>query len=96
TLAVSRAVASINILSEYTLPFLRKGGSSIYFKGPDCLEETKKSREALQILGGKLKEVHKVNVPGVEGERFLLEVIKVEMTPRKYPRRPGMPKKRPL
>lgn len=95
-LSVSRAVASINILSEYTIPFLHKGGSSIYFKGPDYLEESNEGLEALEILGGKLKEVYKVNVPGVEGERYLVEVTKVEITPAKYPRRPGMPKKRPL
>ncbi len=95
-LAVSRAVASINTLSEYTIPFLSKGGSVVYFKGPDYQQEMEEAIEAVEKLGGKFEEIHKVNIPNIKGERFLIEVKKVGMTPPKYPRRPGIPKKRPL
>jgi len=94
--AVSRAVASINTLSEYTIPFLKNEGSVVYFKGPDYEEEIEEGIDAVEKLGGKIEEIHKVNIPNVKGERYLIEVKKVEMTPSKYPRRPGIPKKRPL
>ncbi len=95
-LAVSRAVASINTLSEYTIPFLRNEGSVVYFKGPEYKEEIEEGLEAVGKLGGKIEKIHKVNIPKVKGERYLIEVKKVEITPSKYPRRPGIPKKRPL
>ena len=93
---VSRAVAPLNILSEYTLPFLRLGGKAVYFKGPDCQKEVDEAEKAIELLGGKLKAVHQVEVPGLEGERYLLEIEKVQASPARYPRKAGMPKKRPL
>lgn len=95
-LAVSRAVAPINILSEYTIPFVIKGGSIVYFKGPDYELEIKEGLNAIEILGGKLEGIHQVNIPNIKVERFLVELKKAETTPARYPRRPGIPKKRPL
>lgn len=51
---------------------------------------------AVETLGGEITAIHKVQVPNLKGERFLLEISKVKETPSKYPRRPGIPKKRPL
>ncbi|MFI5358690.1 MAG: 16S rRNA (guanine(527)-N(7))-methyltransferase RsmG [Halanaerobiales bacterium] len=93
---VSRAVAPLNILSEYTLPFLRTGGKAVYFKGPDYQEELQEGEKAIEILGGRLKVIHKVKIPGLEVGRYLLEIEKVEETPARYPRKAGIPKKRPL
>lgn len=95
-LATSRAVAPINVLAEYTIPFVFKGGSIVYFKGPDYQQELDEAKEAMKLLGSRLEAIHKVNIPKVKGERYLVELVKVDITPSKYPRRPGMPKKRPL
>lgn len=93
---VSRAVAPINVLSEYTIPFIFQGGKVVFFKGPDYQKEIEEGQKAIETLGGKITNIHKVNIPNIEGNRFLLEVEKVKETPGKYPRRPGIPKKRPL
>lgn len=93
---VSRAVAPLNILSEYTIPFLRLGAKAVYFKGPDYQEELQQGEKAIKLLGGKLKAIHQVEIPDLEVERYLLEIDKVQVTPAKYPRKAGRPKKRPL
>ncbi|NLJ83901.1 MAG: 16S rRNA (guanine(527)-N(7))-methyltransferase RsmG [Halanaerobiaceae bacterium] len=93
---VSRAVAPVNILSEFTLPFLQPGGKAVYFKGPDYQEELEQGEKAVILLGGRLNTVHQVKIPGLEVERFLIEIEKVEKTPDRYPRKAGIPKKRPL
>lgn len=93
---VSRAVASINILSEYTIPFSVVGGKIIFFKGPDYQKEIDEGLKAVEIMGGEITNIFNVEVPGVQGERFLVEITKIKETPGKYPRKPGLPKKRPL
>lgn len=95
-LVVSRAVAPINVLSEYTIPFASPSGKIVYYKGPDYREELKKAEKALEILGGKIIEIKEVKIKSIKGERYLIIVEKNKNTPDKYPRRPGMPKKRPL
>ncbi|MFW6022836.1 MAG: 16S rRNA (guanine(527)-N(7))-methyltransferase RsmG [Halanaerobiaceae bacterium] len=95
-MSVSRAVASINILCEYTIPFVKIGGKAVYFKGPDYEKEIEEAEKAAKTLGGKITNTYQVNIPGIEGERYLVNIDKIKKTPSKYPRRPGMPKKRPL
>lgn len=93
---VSRAVAPLNILSEYTLPFAREGGSVALYKGPDFQVELEEAKRAISLLGGELMEVKEVKVPDLKGERYIIFLKKVTGTPSKYPRRAGIPKKRPL
>ena len=94
--ATSRAVASLNILLEYTVPFLKIGGTAYLYKGPEYEAEINEAQNALEVLGAEVKDAVELNVPGLEAERYLLIIEKTRKTPQKYPRRPGMPKKRPL
>lgn len=92
----SRAVASTNILVEYTIPFLRKGGSAFLYKGPEYKKELDEAENALKILGTEIKKIVELDVPGLDAERYLIILEKTEKTPKKYPRRAGIPNKRPL
>ncbi len=94
--AVSRAVASLRILAEYCLPFLKVGGLFICQKGPKGREEIREAREALRVLGGEVAEVREIVLPGAGEKRLLISLRKSRPTPIKYPRRSGVPKKRPL
>jgi 16S rRNA (guanine527-N7)-methyltransferase len=95
--AVARAVASLQVLVEYCLPFCGVGGRFIAQKSTAGLEdELAAAGEAIQVLGGCLREVKPIKLPGLEPERCLVAIDKVGSTPAKYPRRPGMPVKRPL
>lgn len=95
-IVLARAVADMAVLVEYCLPLCRKGGYLIAQKGADIEAELKAAEEAIQLLGGKLREVKLLQLPGLRDPRALVLVEKVAPTPPKYPRRPGMPKKRPL
>lgn len=96
SLAVARAVAPLPVLLEYSLPFLKIGGFFIAYKGPKLMEELKESERALSILGGKILEVKEAILPFVEEKRMFLFVFKERETPQNYPRRAGIPSKRPL
>lgn len=89
-LAVSRAVAKLNVLCEYCLPLVKVGGLFIAQKGPDIDKELKMAMSAIDILGGNLKDRLKVD------SGFLVVIEKVKPTPAKYPRHAGMPAKKPL
>ena len=95
-LAVSRAVAQLNILSEYCLPFAKLSGSFVAFKGGSCEEEVQNAEHAIQSLGGKLKAVHTFSLPMNGGSRSLVEIEKVQPTSDKYPRNNGKIKSKPL
>ncbi|ADQ15789.1 16S rRNA (guanine(527)-N(7))-methyltransferase RsmG [Halanaerobium hydrogeniformans] len=92
----SRAVASLNILLEYTVPFLKLGGTAFLYKGPEYKKEIEDAENALDILGSQIKDTIKLDVPGLEAERYLLVIEKMQKTAPKYPRRAGIPNKRPL
>ena len=89
-LCVSRAVAQMNVLCEYCLPFVKTGGLFIAQKGPDIENELKVAASAIKILGGHIKDNIKVD------SGFLVVIEKIEYTPAEYPRRVGLPSKRPL
>ena len=91
--AVARAVANLNVLSEYLLPLVEIGGSMLAQKGESAPAEAQSAEEAMKLLGGKLKQLIPVNLPGVADDRYLVVVEKVAATPPKYPRKPG---KQPL
>jgi 16S rRNA (guanine527-N7)-methyltransferase len=94
--AFARAVADLVVLVEYALPLTRIGGLFVAQKGVRVEGEVEAAREAIEILGGELKELTEVFLPGLEAPRHLVVVQKVAPTPQKYPRRPGIPAKRPL
>ena len=95
-IAVARAVASMPELLECTLPFCRVGGRVIAQKKGDISRELAQSVQALAILGGQISAVEPVHAPGLHDSRLLVVVDKISLTPERYPRRPGVPHKRPL
>ena len=95
-LCASRAVANLSTLSEYCLPFIKKGGCFVSYKSADSDEEIQQSEKALDILGGKIEKVDKFVLPGSDMGRALVMIEKVKNTPRKYPRKAGVPSKEPL
>ncbi len=92
-IVTARAVARLNTLTEYTLPFVKVGGRLVAFKG-NAEEEILESKNAISILGGKLKEVVKYNLN--DANRTLVVVEKIKNTPNKYPRGNGKERKNPL
>ena len=95
-IATSRAVANLRELLEYTLPFVRVGGLFIAMKEEKVEDELEKASNSLKILGGKVREVYKITVPETQIVRSLIMIEKITQTLPKYPRRAGIPKKRPL
>jgi 16S rRNA (guanine527-N7)-methyltransferase len=94
--AVARAVANLNVLSEYLLPLVAVGGKMIAQKGESGPAEAQSAERAMKMLGGKLRQLITVNLPGVADDRYLVLVDKVAATPPKYPRKAGVPAKQPL
>ncbi len=94
--AVARAVAQMNVLSEFLLPLVKVGGMMLAQKGESGPAEAQSAEGAMKLLGGRLKQVMQVNLPGVADDRFLILVEKTAATPPKYPRKPGVPAKTPL
>lgn len=95
-LCVSRAVANLSILSEYCLPFVKRGGSFISYKSGEPDQEITQSENAVNILGGKIVKIDKFLLPDTDIGRSLVQIDKVRETPGKYPRRAGIPAKEPL
>jgi 16S rRNA (guanine527-N7)-methyltransferase len=94
--AIARAVADLPILVEYLLPLVRLGGYALAMKGESGPEEAHRAEPAIKLLGGHLQQLIPVTLPGVEDQRFLVVIAKIAATPDKYPRRVGLPAKRPL
>lgn len=93
---LARAVAALPTLAEYCLPYCRVGGRFVAQKGEDVAEEIEGAQGALEVLGGAVQEVKTVMVPGIPEPRTLVVVAKTRPTPHEYPRRPGVPTRRPL
>lgn len=94
--AVARAVAHLPELAEYLLPLVRRGGAMLAMKGETGPAEAQRSSEVFEVLGGNLDRMVHLTLPGVREDRYLVVVRKVAPTPKKYPRRIGMPGKSPL
>ncbi len=94
--AVSRAVAPLNILLEYMLPFVKIGGKCICMKGSNCAEEIENAKNAIEILGGKIEKIEKFNLPNSDNNRTILIIKKLKKTGGQYPRKAGIPTKNPL
>jgi len=93
---VARAVAPLRELVEYALPFVRLGGRFVAYKGPKGEEEAKAAARAITVLGGVLQGVEEYRLPLREDRRCLVVVSKEGPTPLRYPRRAGVPRKKPL
>ncbi len=95
-LVLARAVAHMPILMEYLLPLCRVGGRCIAMKGESAAVEIGVAENALRLLGGRLVQLAPVELPHVAETHYLVVVEKVAATPHHYPRRPGIPSKKPL
>ena len=93
---VSRAVANLSTLSEYCIPYVKVGGMFIPYKSGEIDEEVQQAKKAIHILGGKLDEVIKFQLPDTEINRSFVKINKIQNTTKKYPRKAGLPAKEPL
>ena len=94
--AAARAVAPLNVLAEYLLPFVKVGGCALSWKGPALEKELEAGRRAARLLGGRLELPEQYTVDGRDWEHTILPIRKVEKTPSAYPRKAGTPKAKPL
>lgn len=95
-ICVSRAVANLSTLSEYCLPFVKKGGFFISYKAGDSEEEINNSKNAIKLLGGKINKVEEFVLPESDASRVFVFIKKENITEKKYPRKAGIPSKKPL
>lgn len=95
-LVVSRAVASLSSLVELALPFCQIGGKFVAQKKGDSRQEIDRAIKAIDVLGGRLSQVRELEVEGLSDGRYLVIIDKIDTTPEKYPRRTGVPVRRPI
>lgn len=95
-LCVSRAVANLASLSEYCLPYVKVGGRFVSYKSGDIESEIFEGKRAINILGGRIEDVEKFNIPGTEIHRSFVMIKKEKNIQNKYPRKAGIPTKEPL
>lgn len=94
--AVARAVAILPVLVEYLLPLVQVGGAMLAMKGEQAPAEVHRAEHAINILGGHIRKLTPITLPGVVEERYLVVVDKIAATSPSYPRRVGIPSKKPL
>lgn len=94
--ATSRAVASLNVLLEYMLPFVKVNGYCICMKGSNVKDELDSAKNALNILGGIIEDVIEFDLPDTDIGRSIVIIKKIKQTPNKYPRKAGTPSKEPI
>lgn len=95
-MAVSRAVARLQVLAEYCMPFVRVGGYFVALKGMKYAQESQEGQRAVKLLGGKDCQAVPVHLPSLEDKRAVLYIQKLKNTPKSYPRKAGTPDKNPL
>jgi len=95
-LVLSRAVALLPTLVELTLPFCQIGGRFIAQKKGEIDQEINRAEKSIATLGGKLGQIRKIELDEFNGVRYLVIIDKICPTPSKYPRRPGLPRRRPI
>lgn len=95
-LCVSRAVANLATLSEYCLPYVKENGKFISYKSGTIKEEISISKKAVEELGGKIIKEIPFTLPATDMERTFVVIDKVKKTPKKYPRKAGLPSKEPI
>lgn len=94
--AAARAVAPLNVLCEYLLPYVKIGGCALCWKGPALRDELETGRRAAHLLGGRLEMPAACPVYGQNWDHMILPIRKIEKTAAVYPRKPGTPKAKPL
>jgi 16S rRNA (guanine527-N7)-methyltransferase len=95
-LVIARAVARLSVLSELCLPLVKVGGIFVAMKGASAQEELEQGKTAIHVLGGDVASVQRFTLPIEESERTIIFVEKKRKTPKKYPRKPGVPNKLPI
>ncbi|GAA4724450.1 16S rRNA (guanine(527)-N(7))-methyltransferase RsmG [Brevibacillus fulvus] len=95
-LSIARAVARLNVLAEYCIPFVRPLGHFIAMKGADISVELNEAKKAIKTLGAKTTKVETFQLMEEAGERNIVIIGKTEQTPKAYPRKAGIPAKKPL
>ncbi|MDR0614565.1 MAG: 16S rRNA (guanine(527)-N(7))-methyltransferase RsmG [Lactobacillales bacterium] len=93
---IVRAVARLHVLSELTLPFVKKGGYFIALKAGKAIEEVEEAKVAIALLGGQIVDIKEYQLPVLGDSRFLIIIKKCKKTPNKYPRKAGIPNKKPI
>jgi 16S rRNA (guanine527-N7)-methyltransferase len=94
--ALARAVAVMPVLAEYLLPLVKVGGAMLAMKGESAPAEVQSAEHAVRVLGGRVRRLVPVHLPGVADSRYLVVVDKTAATPAGYPRRVGLPAKKPI
>jgi 16S rRNA (guanine527-N7)-methyltransferase len=94
--AVARAVAEMPVLAEYLLPLVKVGGGMLAQKGERAAAEVQEAATAIRTMGGHVRRLVQVELRGLAETRYLVAVDKIAATPDRYPRRPGVPSKRPI
>ena len=92
----SRAVARLNVLAEYMLPFIEIGGICICMKGSEIEDELEEAKKAIKVLGGEIEKVEYFCLGDTDMERNIVVIKKVSSTPNQYPRKAGTPAKQPI
>lgn len=95
-LVVSRAVASLNVLLELTIPFLKVGSLLVAYKGKRVFEEIEEAQKAFSLLNCELERIEEYYIKGIDFKGYLVFIRKRERTSEKYPRKAGIPFKKPL
>lgn len=95
-IATSRAVAPLNVLLEYLMPFVKVGGYCICMKGSNIEDEIKDAKKALQVLSGQIVDIDSFELPETDYGRNIIVIKKTANNSNKYPRKPGTPSKEPL
>lgn len=95
-IAISRAVAPLNILLEYMMPFVKTNGFCICMKGNNCEEEIEKSKNAIKILGGEIEKIEKFKLANSDNNRTIIIIKKNKQISNQFPRNAGIPTKKPL
>lgn len=95
-IVTSRAVARLNVLLEYMLPFAKVGGRCICMKAFEIDEELKEAKKAIAILGGEIEKIDEISLLNTDIKRKIVVIKKVKSTPSKYPRKAGTPAKEPI
>ena len=95
-IATARAVANMSTLSELCLPFVKLNGKFICMKAGDCEEEINEAKNAISILGGKISKIEKIELKEFDYSRTIIIIDKIKKTPTTYPRKAGIPAKKPL
>ena len=95
-IAISRAVANLSTLSEYLLPHVKIGGICICMKGQEIEDEVQNAKNAIKELGGQIEKIDEFYLPDTDYKRNIIIIKKIKETPKKYPRKSGLPAKQPL